>query len=253
MRDERSKDLRSRLGPAIKLSMLGLGAFSMRPLVELLGIDSSWVSPFGGLAITPWVLFVCYVQYKFAGEVSRVMRASPSHPTHRIKHLRQQTSVQILLLVGILAWFGMLYLYLTPEGIILLAATVLGVAFGDIGGWVLGKYGPFRRKVWLLRWLSPNKTYQGYVGMIVGGLLGVSLIHALTVHVLNASWPLYDLWRVAAMVVVGDVFGDLLSSWVKRECGIKDFGASLGGHGGYADRFDGINLAVALITVAFTV
>ena len=37
--------------------------------------------------------------------------------------------------------------------------------------------------------------------------------------------------------------GDLVASYVKRLCGIKDYGNILPGHGGFMDRIDGMMLA----------
>ena len=41
--------------------------------------------------------------------------------------------------------------------------------------------------------------------------------------------------------------GDLLSSYVKRVCGIKDFGNVLAGHGGFMDRVDGLIISSVFI------
>ena len=77
--------------------------------------------------------------------------------------------------------------------------------------------------------VSPNKTISGAVGGLVGGLLGGAML-LLLVHYLTIGFC------GAFFVQVGD----LLASYVKRNCGIKDFGKVLPGHGGFMDRVDGM-------------
>ena len=43
--------------------------------------------------------------------------------------------------------------------------------------------------------------------------------------------------------------GDLTSSYIKRVCGIKDFGNVLAGHGGFMDRIDGLIISSSFIFV----
>jgi phosphatidate cytidylyltransferase len=88
--------------------------------------------------------------------------------------------------------------------------------------------------------LSPNKTWAG----LAGGMIGAAL----------AGWGiawLFDLglpfaWIGAPMAVLAQG-GDLYESWIKRKAGAKDSGAILPGHGGVLDRVDGL-LVVALAT-----
>jgi len=89
--------------------------------------------------------------------------------------------------------------------------------------------------------VSPNKTWAGLVGGVIGaGLAGWGI-----------AW-LFDLgfpfqWLGAPMAVLAQA-GDLYESWVKRRAGVKDSGTLLPGHGGVLDRLDGL-LPVALATL----
>ena len=88
--------------------------------------------------------------------------------------------------------------------------------------------------------ISPNKTWAG----LIGGMVGAGLFGGVV-----ASWfemePLF-LWAGAPMGLIAQA-GDLYESWVKRRAGVKDSGSLLPGHGGVLDRLDGL-LAVALAT-----
>lgn len=89
--------------------------------------------------------------------------------------------------------------------------------------------------------ISPNKTWAGLVGGIVGaGLCGWFAAWALELDV-----PLFY-WLGGPMALLAQM-GDLYESSVKRRKGIKDSGATIPGHGGVLDRLDGL-LPVALAT-----
>ena len=88
--------------------------------------------------------------------------------------------------------------------------------------------------------ISPNKTWAG----LIGGMVGAGLIGWAT-----ATWfemePLF-LWLGAPLGAIAQA-GDLYESWEKRRAGVKDSGRLLPGHGGVLDRLDGL-LAAALAT-----
>ncbi|MGE0179394.1 MAG: phosphatidate cytidylyltransferase [Sphingomonas sp.] len=88
--------------------------------------------------------------------------------------------------------------------------------------------------------ISPNKTWAG----LIGGMIGAGLVGYAT-----ATWfemePLF-LWLGAPLGAIAQA-GDLYESWEKRRAGIKDSGRMLPGHGGVLDRLDGL-LAAALAT-----
>ena len=57
-------------------------------------------------------------------------------------------------------------------------------------------------------------------------------------------------WAVALisfMLSLLGMVGDLFASIIKRQCGIKDFGTILPGHGGIMDRFDSVLFTAPMV------
>ena len=90
--------------------------------------------------------------------------------------------------------------------------------------------------------ISPNKTWAG----LLGGIVGAAIFGYLIAYLLELDSPF--LYIGGAMAVVAQA-GDLYESWVKRRAGVKDSGTILPGHGGVLDRLDGL-LPVVLATLA---
>ncbi|WP_243451033.1 phosphatidate cytidylyltransferase [Sphingosinicella sp. CPCC 101087] len=88
--------------------------------------------------------------------------------------------------------------------------------------------------------ISPNKTWAG----MAGGVVGAALFGWLAADFFELE-SLFR-WIGGPMAVVAQA-GDLYESWVKRRAGVKDSGSILPGHGGVLDRLDGL-LAVVLVT-----
>jgi phosphatidate cytidylyltransferase len=85
--------------------------------------------------------------------------------------------------------------------------------------------------------ISPNKTWAG----LIGGMVGASFCGWLAARYFELGTPF--LWIGATMGLLAQL-GDLYESWEKRRAGIKDSGSIIPGHGGVLDRLDGL-LAVA--------
>jgi phosphatidate cytidylyltransferase len=109
----------------------------------------------------------------------------------------------------------------------------------DTGAYFAGTF--FGRNK-LFERISPKKSWEGFFG---GALL--ALVIAL---ILATYFPVLDRiqWIVVSfIIIVGGTFGDLTESLLKRSIEIKDSGASLPGHGGFLDRFDGLLLSSPFI------
>ena len=114
----------------------------------------------------------------------------------------------------------------------------------DIGAYFAGVFLGKHRGVTLV---SPNKSLEGYIGGILSGCLFMLVYGALVerfagVLVLFPVMALYGLLGSAIAEL-----GDLSFSLIKRQCGVKDYGTLLPGHGGMMDRFDSTTFAAPML------
>ena len=118
-----------------------------------------------------------------------------------------------------------------PNGLIWLALAIGCTWAADSGAYAAGR--AFGRHK-LAPTISPNKTWEGYIG----GLLCSAAVGAL----IGALTPLSWVAGLVAGALVGalSVLGDLIESMLKREAGAKDSGQLIPGHGGILDRIDSL-------------
>ena len=138
-------------------------------------------------------------------------------------------------------WFGLIWL--TPSGFFWLLLSQkeqsfqfqipLGMLFlcwmADTAAYFVGKF--FGKHI-ISEKVSPNKTWEGFVGGIVGNLI-------LSYFLQNYWTQSFSWYWIGFLTVPVGLIGDLVESMFKRSRNIKDSSGLLPGHGGFLDRFDG--------------
>jgi len=94
--------------------------------------------------------------------------------------------------------------------------------------------------------ISPNKTWSGLFGAMLGAGLAGAIVSVLLALNFRHTFVVIALSTLLGLI---EQAGDLFESAFKRHFNVKDSGQLIPGHGGVLDRADGL-LAV-LLTVAF--
>lgn len=120
------------------------------------------------------------------------------------------------------------------QNVLLLLFLMIVVQISDVLQYVFGKL--FGKHA-IVPKLSPNKTVEGFIG----GILSASLIGSM----LWWATP-FNPWQaglISLLITLLGFAGGLCMSAIKRDRGIKDFGAMIEGHGGMMDRIDSLCFA----------
>ncbi len=93
--------------------------------------------------------------------------------------------------------------------------------------------------------ISPGKTWEGAIAGVFGAII-VTLLFTF-----NSPWQLpLSWWQAILLGLAISVFGqlgDLVESLLKRNCGVKDSGTLMPGHGGLLDRMDSVVFAGVVV------
>ena len=122
-----------------------------------------------------------------------------------------------------------------PLGPMLVMLPIISAFLTDSGayfvGMAMGKRKAFPN-------ISPNKTVEGCIGGLIIGASGMLIYGVILAFITPFTIVVsaFILYGVAGAVVTE--FGDLAFSFIKRKCGVKDYGKLIPGHGGVLDRFD---------------
>jgi phosphatidate cytidylyltransferase len=140
-------------------------------------------------------------------------------------------------------------------GVVVLLFSIFVVKMTDTGAYFTGRL-LGRRK--LIEWLSPKKTWEGFVGgMITAVMCALAIGHwlhttglvRLEERYLSYPWALVLL---GLLLGIFSVAGDLCASLLKRDAAVKDSGQTLLGLGGVLDVLDSPLLAAPVAWLFWT-
>ena len=168
--------------------------------------------------------------------------------THGTEHAIPFTDVAVCIVAAFLfpAMYGCIALLrnVGPAFVLMpFVVAFIGDSFSMLGGMAFGhkKFAPN---------VSPNKTWAGFIAGPIGSALGMVLLCLVCKWVWSMELPI---WYFALVGVVANVFGqlgDLSTSLIKREAGIKDYSHIFLTHGGVLDRFDSILFIAPVVYAA---
>ena len=149
---------------------------------------------------------------------------------------------------GLMAFvFGlshMAYLLTVPQlkdsqatGRMLVLFLVFVVEMSDVLQYIWGKT-LGRHKI--IPTVSPNKTWEGFIGGVASAILLSLAIRFLT------PFSVAETLVVSLFITVAGFCGGAVMSAVKRDFGVKDFGSVIPGHGGMLDRVDSLCFAAPI-------
>ena len=149
-------------------------------------------------------------------------------------------SLRLLVIAGF--YSSLLLLIQTNEiNHLLIFIIIVNTSLADICAYLVGsRFG----KTPLLKNISPNKTFEGFLG----GIAASSLFGFLMYYE-------YQLTASMLLIIIFSSFyafvGDYFMSYLKRKSNLKDTGSILPGHGGILDRIDSHLSATTIFTSLF--
>lgn len=138
------------------------------------------------------------------------MRSGAAHFVRDIS-----ASLFVAVYVPLLVAFAV-QLTVAPDGVGRVLTFLLCVVASDVGGYAAGVVAGRHP---MAPTISPKKSWEGFAGSMVAGMLVGSLCAAL---LLGTAWYWGSL--VGALLVATATLGDLVESLVKRDIGVKDMG-----------------------------
>jgi phosphatidate cytidylyltransferase len=185
---------------------------------------------YASIAFVPWLLYIitAFLIFTALREISNAADKAGRKP------------YSALLIGGIILYFFAQFIKSTNFEIQLF--TYFIIAHFDGFSQVIGEsYGNHK----ILPQISPGKTRAGLLGGILISFIVALIVFKFNPFVLNIG----EVLILTAIIITSGFLGDVLASWYKRRCGIKNYSKLIPGHGGVLDRFDSFFMAGAVIQV----
>jgi phosphatidate cytidylyltransferase len=220
-------------GEIFAVGVFGLGILAMAELYTLMG-RARPVNIAGFLALGGLIAAALYGEPR---QVLMVLAASFLVVFYFsfLRPWRENVSWAIAATLFGILWIGLAMVHAVllrelPHGDGLLVDVLVGTFIGDTAAYLGGRaYG----RTPIAPNISPNKTWEGLIAGIVGGILAVWCAG------LYQDWLSgNDALLLGLLVALVAPVGDLFESLIKRDLQVKDTGRFFGPHGGVLDRLD---------------
>ena len=195
---------------------------------------------FSSLLLGPLIIFAAYLDNYFFYLLLLVVIVPAIYETLKLKVKIIKIFIFSLLIIFTLC---ALQIYNLNNGKYVIIFILLLTWLSDIGGYIFGKFiGGKKIKI-----ISPNKTYSGFVGSFLFVQTFGLYAKFFNLSFINEAFLNFYFLIICTLVVI---LGDMLFSYFKRRCHIKDFSNFLPGHGGILDRIDGLILLTIFVYIA---
>lgn len=100
--------------------------------------------------------------------------------------------------------------------------------------------------------ISPKKTIEGAIGGVIFDMICMFVACLIFNKVTDFTANTILLVALTPILAFTGMIGDLIASYIKRACDIKDYGNIMPGHGGILDRFDSVMTVVPFMYIIVT-
>ena len=136
------------------------------------------------------------------------------------------------------------YLWINYYNIHLFNFIIFTIILFDSFSFFIGK---FFGKNLIFKTISPNKTFEGYLG----GILLTNLSYQFySLIVYGFIFNIIETFLLN-LIIFSAAMGDLIESLFKRKNNLKDSSNFLPGHGGFFDRFDSFLFSIIALFVYY--
>lgn len=191
------------------------------------------------LILGPLIILFIYLQDFLFYFIIFIVSLLAIYEIIKLKGKIIKISILFLLIIFV---YTSLQIYSLDNGKFIIIYTLLLTWLSDIGGYVFGKFiGGKKIKI-----ISPNKTYSGFLGSFLFVQIFGHYAKLFNSNYINEILLRFDFLLTCTLAVI---LGDMLFSFFKRRCNIKDFSNLLPGHGGLLDRIDGLIILIIYVYI----
>lgn len=230
--------------PALLLNtalFLPLLVETIRGLYPNVHSTSTWIAICNNdVLLIIWILFLCFTVLFIA----LIFRQSSIQPVFKFPMILSFAYAMLPLFV-----LGVAMTQQDAASKQLLLIVLLPIYINDTLAYLTGK---FFGKHKLIPSVSPKKTWEGFIGGMLGAALVMIGLLALNQTAYTTSKEYIGIALISIAVSILATLGDLFESKLKRAAEVKDSGKVIPGHGGVLDRIDAMLFTAPILYVLLT-